>query len=112
MKRNVILSIVSLVCFYAGLALAVQFDHDAHQAYLPDDQDCTACHKIDAPMIVPAEDVCLECHEREFYEGVTFTGTRTHGPVWSLNHRVPVIPRLTTGQNRGHAGRGETEYRA
>jgi hypothetical protein len=90
MKCKVILSVVSLVCIYAGTALAIQFDHDEHMEYLVDDKECSACHKKDARMIVPAKDVCLECHEEDFYAGVTFAGTRTHGPVWSLNHRAPV----------------------
>jgi len=90
MKCNVILSVVSLVCLYAVTTLAVQYDHAAHLAYLPDDQECTACHKRDASMIIPAKDICLGCHNEDFYAGITFAGTRTHGPVWSLNHRAPV----------------------
>ena len=68
-------------------ALAVQFDHEEHLTCLEEDQTCAACHKADAKVIVPAKADCLECHEEDFYGDVSFSGTKTHGPVWSMNHR-------------------------
>ncbi len=89
MKTSLILWTTVLVCFFAGPALAIEFNHDEHQAYLEEGQTCTACHKPDSRMIVPAKENCLECHEEDFYAGVSFSGTSTHGPVWSMNHRAP-----------------------
>ena len=89
MKRSLILWTVVVVSFLAGHALAVQFSHDEHQEYFAEGQNCTACHKPGAKVIVPAKKDCLECHEEDFYGEVSFSGTSTHGPVWSLNHRAP-----------------------
>lgn len=89
MKSSMILWTTVLVCFLVGPAMAVQFNHDEHQTYLEEGQTCTVCHIPDAGMIVPAKADCLECHEEDFYAGVTFPGTSTHGPVWAMNHRGP-----------------------
>ena len=89
MKRSLILWIPIFVLFFVGPVLAVQFNHDEHQELLEDEPRCAYCHKEDADVIVPAEKVCLECHEKEFYDEVSFPGTKTHGPVWALNHRTP-----------------------
>lgn len=89
MRRSLILWTTILVIFYVGSAMAVQFNHDEHQTYLEEDQICSSCHKQDAKMITPAKETCLECHEAEFYGEVSFSGIKTHGPVWSLNHRAP-----------------------
>jgi len=88
MKRSLILWITILVCFSVGPALAVQFNHDEHQEYLEEKPACFNCHKQDAAMVVPPKEVCLECHAEEFYGEVSFTGIKTHGPVWALNHRA------------------------
>ena len=90
MKRSLILWTTILVCFCVGPAMAVQFNHDEHQTYLEEGQTCAACHKPDARQIVPAKEDCLECHGADFYAGVEFAGTKTHGPIWSMNHRAPV----------------------
>jgi len=90
MKRSLILWATILVCFGVGPALAVQFNHDEHQIYLEADQTCTACHKPEAKVIVPDKKDCLECHQEDFYAEVSFSGTSTHGPVWSMNHRAAV----------------------
>ena len=89
MKRSLILWTTVLVCSFVGPALAVQFNHDEHQTYMDEEPACFNCHKPDAKVIVPAKEECLECHEEDFYAEVSFPGTKTHGPVWSLNHRVP-----------------------
>jgi hypothetical protein len=88
MKRSLILWTTVLACILAGPALAVQFNHDEHQEYIDEEPTCAACHKQDAQVIVPAKENCLECHEEDFYTEVSFAGTKTHGPVWSLNHRA------------------------
>jgi hypothetical protein len=80
-------STVLLGFLLVSQALAVQFNHDEHLTYLEEDQTCAACHKQEAKTIVPAKADCLECHEDEFYTEVSFSGTKTHGPVWSMNHR-------------------------
>jgi len=89
MKRSLILWITILVCCLAGTALAVQFDHDEHQTYMEIEPTCGVCHKQDSREIIPVKEVCLECHEEEFYQEVSFPGIKTHGPVWSMNHRAP-----------------------
>ncbi len=89
MKRSLILWIPILIFFLGKPVFAVQFNHDEHQELLEDEPRCGYCHKADAKVIVPVEKVCLECHEKEFYDEVSFPGTKTHGPVWSLNHRAP-----------------------
>ena len=88
MIYRLILWTVFLVSFLVGPALAVQFNHDEHQEYLEEKPTCGVCHKPDAKMIVPAEEVCLECHEKDFYKEITFVGTSTHGPIWPMNHRA------------------------
>jgi len=90
MKRSLILWTTVLVSFLVGPALAVQFSHDEHQEYIEDKPTCGVCHKQDARMIVPDRKDCLECHEEDFYATVEFAGTKSHGPVWSLDHRAPV----------------------
>ena len=88
MKRSVILGIPFLLFFSVSPALAVQFNHSEHQELLEMDVTCSNCHKEDAKQIVPAKEVCLECHEEDFYNDITFPGTKTHGPTWALNHRA------------------------
>ena len=90
MKRSLILWTTIFISYLAGSAMAAQFTHDEHQAYLKKGQTCTVCHKADAKMIVPAKADCLECHDEDFYAEVSFSGTSTHGPIWSMEHRAPV----------------------
>ncbi len=87
MKRSVILWTVISVCFFAAPALAVQFNHEAHQGFLDVEPACSYCHKEEAETIVPAKEACLRCHQEDFYAQVTVPGTRTHGPLWAMNHR-------------------------
>jgi len=88
MKRSLILWTTIFVGFVVGPALAVQFNHDEHQEFIDEEPTCTSCHKPDAKVIAPAKEDCLECHEEDFYAEVSFPGIKTHGPVWSLNHRA------------------------
>jgi len=90
MKSSLILYTACLICFFVGPALAIEFDHDRHLLFMDEDSVCFYCHKQDAKAIVPAKEECLECHEVDFHAEVTFSSTKTHGPVWSMNHRVPV----------------------
>jgi hypothetical protein len=66
----------------------VQFDHDNHLALLEKEQVCISCHKEDAGGIIPAKGNCHDCHAEDFIGQVSFPGTKTHGPVWSMNHRA------------------------
>jgi hypothetical protein len=87
MIRNVILSIVLLL---AGASLSwaeMRFDHRAHVEEYAYGMDCATCHLPGAPTIVPARQVCLDCHDAAVAEGTKLGGTKTHGPVWALNHR-------------------------
>jgi hypothetical protein len=89
MIRSVILWIIMSLCFSVVPALAVQFNHDEHQAIFEAERACAYCHKKEARELFPAKENCLECHTEEFYADITFPGMRTHGPVWALNHRAP-----------------------
>ncbi|PLX72409.1 MAG: cytochrome C [Desulfuromonas sp.] len=79
-----ILSILTLIALPVG---AVEFDHEAHNGYL-DEPDCTTCHVDGAFSIVPEKSVCLDCHEKEFADDVTYPMLKSHGPLWSFNHRL------------------------
>lgn len=83
-RRLLILSILTLIALPVG---AVEFDHEAHNGYL-DGPECTTCHVEDAFSIVPEKTVCLECHDREFADDVTYPALSSHGPVWAFNHRL------------------------
>jgi hypothetical protein len=88
MTRKVIFSLVLLLA--AGVALAwaaTRFDHRAHlEEYIPG-TSCDTCHLVGAEAIVPDKKVCLDCHDEAMAKEAKLPGTRTHGPVWALNHR-------------------------
>lgn len=84
MKRLLIL--VALTAIAGSVTAAVTFDHSAHLGYV-DKGACDTCHKEGAESIVPDTKVCLECHDEAFVKDVNFPGLKTHGPVWTLNHR-------------------------
>jgi hypothetical protein len=84
------LTLAALALALAGAVPAraevfVLADH-VHE-YVPDGSDCSVCHVQDASEFIPSFEVCLECHEEEFLKTVTFSGTRTHGALWSFDHR-------------------------
>jgi len=81
-----LLAVLAIVTLGAVPALAAEFDHAAHLSYVAD-SPCSACHAEGAGSIVPETKVCLECHEQAFVDAVELPGTKTHGPVWALNHR-------------------------
>jgi len=82
-----LLALTALCLFWVAPAFAVQFDHTAHLGYL-EESTCATCHVVGAEAIKPEEKVCLECHEADFVDKVTFLGLSTHGPVWALEHRA------------------------
>ena len=88
MTRKIIFSLVLLLA--AGVALAwaaTRFDHRAHlEEYVPG-TSCDTCHLVGAETIVPDKKVCLDCHDEAMAKEAKLSGTRTHGPVWALNHR-------------------------
>jgi hypothetical protein len=85
MRNKLFLSIILLT---AGASLAwatAGFDHRAHvEDY---GITCAECHRSDAPLIVPAAAVCLDCHEQGLIEMTEYGATRTHGTTWALMHR-------------------------
>ncbi len=83
---RILLAALAMATLGAVPALAVTFDHAAHNTYL-DEVDCALCHVEYAPSIVPDQGVCLECHDKDFVNEVEMPGLKTHGPVWALNHR-------------------------
>ena len=81
-----LLVLLAIMLGGATSAWAVEFNHAEHLTYV-EDMPCSTCHVADATEIVPSRDVCLECHDCDFTNTVTFPGLKTHGPVWALEHR-------------------------
>lgn len=81
-------ALLVLLVLVAGVSLAwaAGFDHRAHLKDYAPGTPCATCHVADAPSIVPDQAVCLNCHKQEEVAGVVLTPTKTHGPVWALNH--------------------------
>lgn len=86
MLRKIIFTMI-FVTLLAVPALAVTFDHEEHNEYI-EDSPCNTCHLPDAFSIVPAKDVCEECHDEDFARDVEYPSLQSHGPVWAFNHRV------------------------
>lgn len=87
-RRIFIFTIVLLAAGYSQSQGATVFDHDAHlQEYVPD-TPCAVCHEPGAATIVPDKAVCRECHDQELVDAAVLPATKTHGPVWALNHRL------------------------
>ena len=86
MTRTVFFSLVLLLASTVAPLWAADFDHSAHVEEYVADADCATCHVSEADSIVPKTDVCLECHEAAMIDEVVLPETKTHGPVWSLNH--------------------------
>ncbi len=85
MTRTVLISVCLLLASMVAPLWAADFDHDAHvEDYVG--AECVTCHVADAPSIIPAESVCLECHEQDLVNEVTLPEPYTHGAAWSLNH--------------------------
>ncbi|PLX95419.1 MAG: cytochrome C [Desulfuromonas sp.] len=74
---------IAVAVLWALPALAIDFDHATHPS-----PTCSTCHIDTAQSITPEPSLCLGCHEEAFLDTVTFTGIKTHGPTWSLNHRA------------------------
>lgn len=84
--RKIILTL-ALLGLGAVSALAVPFPHADHIFKHVDGGDCFACHKGDDVSIVPDLARCKDCHDQKMLDTVTYAGTKTHGPLWGLNHR-------------------------
>lgn len=87
MTRKVLLSL-TLMMVGVTVVWAGDFDHQAHLGdYIPE-ISCDACHLADAQSIVPDTKVCLDCHDKNEVADVNLRQSKTHGPVWALNHRA------------------------
>jgi hypothetical protein len=87
MARKTILYMLLLL---AGASLSWaerRFDHRVHVEEYAAGMDCTTCHLPGATSIVPDKSVCLDCHEQDIPDATRLGATKTHGPVWALNHR-------------------------
>lgn len=82
-----LLSLGALILVMSTPALAVTFDHRAHNDYLDGHPECSTCHVEGAFSIVPDKKVCLQCHDEDFAKNVEFTSLKTHGPLWAFQHR-------------------------
>lgn len=87
MKHSVQILLTALVVLVTSTVWATPFDHADHLTYL-DDAACTSCHVEEAESITPDKGVCLECHEAELINCVTYPGLKTHGATWALSHRT------------------------
>jgi hypothetical protein len=82
--------ILSMVLLAAGVSLSwasMRFDHRAHVDEYAAGMDCATCHLPGAKSIVPERKVCLDCHDQGVVDATVLGGTKTHGPVWPINHR-------------------------
>lgn len=86
MTRTVFFAIVLLMASTVAPLWAADFDHQAHVEEYAADADCSTCHVEGAKSIVPQKSVCAECHDAEMIADVSLPATKTHGPVWPLNH--------------------------
>ena len=87
MTRKVLLSLI-LLMVGVTVVWAGDFDHQAHLGeYIPD-TSCDTCHLADAQSIVPTTTVCLDCHDKDEVAEIDLKQSKTHGPVWALNHRA------------------------
>ncbi len=83
-------ALLSLILLMMGVTVvwAGDFDHRAHLGeYIPG-TTCDTCHLAEAQSIVPDTKVCLECHSDDEVADVDLGQSKTHGPVWALNHRA------------------------
>lgn len=88
MRRQAILTFILMMATASLASAAPVFNHNDHlQKYVPG-TPCNTCHKAGAKTIVPAKKVCLMCHEKKFIKTAVIPATKTHGPVWPLNHRA------------------------
>jgi len=76
-----------LVVLVTSPLWAASFDHDEHVEILGGN-DCSSCHMEQSESIVPADDVCMGCHDAAMIEEVTYPSLKTHGATWALNHRT------------------------
>lgn len=81
-----LLAFTVFTLLWCSPALAVNFNHTEHLTYM-DEVDCVPCHLEEAAEIVPADAVCLACHDQTFVDTVVKPGTKTHGLNWATNHR-------------------------
>jgi len=86
MIRSILLAMAAVMSLWTGAARGADFNHAEHLTYV-EDSPCSTCHVEDAGNIVPAKQVCLECHEQDFVNEVNLPGLKTHGPLWVMNHR-------------------------
>ena len=87
MTRKVLLSL-TLLMVGVTVVWAGDFDHQAHLGDYVPGTSCDTCHLADALSIVPDTKICLDCHDKEEVADVNLRQSKTHGPVWALNHRA------------------------
>ena len=87
MTRKVFLSL-TLLMVGVTVVWAGDFNHQAHLGDYVPGTSCDTCHLADALSIVPDTKICLDCHDKEEVADVNLRQSKTHGPVWALNHRA------------------------
>ena len=92
--RKILFIIVALVLATAGPAFSAEFVHSEHDGYV-DDAECSTCHSDGAKSIIPALDICLECHDQAFADAVELPALESHGPLWGMSHRPAAKSNVT-----------------
>lgn len=82
-----ILIVMAVALSGGSWASETTFDHEAHDVNM-ENKDCVVCHVEGAYSIIPEKRACLECHEKEFADGVNFKAQTTHDPLWAFSHRA------------------------
>lgn len=84
--RKTFLIITALMIAGTSPAFSSVFVHSEHDEYI-DDAECSSCHVDGAKSIIPAMDVCLECHDEGFTDDVELPALKSHQPLWGFRHR-------------------------
>ncbi|PLX42700.1 MAG: cytochrome C [Deltaproteobacteria bacterium] len=97
MKRLfLLLALTGAVLLMTTAGFAAEFNHGSHVDEYVTDGECSTCHVAGANSIVPEATVCQKCHEAADIENFTYGNTKTHGPLWSLNHRMDARTEMET----------------
>lgn len=87
MNQLILSLFVAFTLFSFSTASAESFNHGDHLGYL-DGEPCMTCHVEGAESIRPDTSICLECHETELIDNVSFAGLTSHDTTWSVSHRA------------------------
>ena len=90
MKRDknlpnlIALTVLIAVLVFTTRALAMRFSHTVHEK--SGISTCNRCHLPGALNIIPDRSTCRECHQDSEIEETELGPSRTHTPLWVLQH--------------------------